>query len=263
MSEILNNIVSFLPVYRVLNREQNLDFFRDVLGMKVLLEEGAMVWLGGHKAQENRFLLEESPESRAVVGTKKHAQTVFTAPAKEVEQLLAKNLDKVSRVFSDGENFAFEAISPENDVFCLFAENLSTGLKEIEKTAVNLPVEADFVGLSDFHLARLQVNVAELGLLDFFGKVFDVAPNATEQTLDLPFVSLQEQVASGQDLLADSEETLDLEFVLVRVKADFDLKAYAEQFADLSGIYLDKEAQTLALTAPNHTEVWFVKELSK
>ena len=58
MSEILNHINGFLPVYRVLNREENLDFFRDVLGLKVLLEEGAMVFLGGHESKKRRLLRE-------------------------------------------------------------------------------------------------------------------------------------------------------------------------------------------------------------
>ncbi len=52
MSEIINHITAFQPVYRVLNREENLDFYREVLGFKVLVEEGAMVWLGGHEAKK-------------------------------------------------------------------------------------------------------------------------------------------------------------------------------------------------------------------
>ncbi|MFG7388001.1 CppA N-terminal domain-containing protein [Lactococcus lactis] len=55
MSEIINHITAFQPVYRVLNREENLDFYREVLGFKVLVEEGAMVWLGGHEAKKIGF----------------------------------------------------------------------------------------------------------------------------------------------------------------------------------------------------------------
>ena len=40
MSEIINHITAFQPVYRVLNREENLDFYREVLGFKVLVEDG-------------------------------------------------------------------------------------------------------------------------------------------------------------------------------------------------------------------------------
>lgn len=70
MSEIINHITAFQPVYRVLHREENLDFYRGVLGFKVLEEEGAMVWLGGHEAKKDRFQLEESPGFRPVEGLK-------------------------------------------------------------------------------------------------------------------------------------------------------------------------------------------------
>nr|WP_243459928.1 CppA N-terminal domain-containing protein [Lactococcus cremoris] len=70
MSEIINHITAFQPVYRVLHREENLDFYRGVLGFKVLVEEGAMVWLGGHEAKKDRFQLEESPGFHPVEGLK-------------------------------------------------------------------------------------------------------------------------------------------------------------------------------------------------
>ncbi|MCU5753272.1 CppA N-terminal domain-containing protein [Lactococcus lactis] len=117
MSEIINHITAFQPVYRVLNREENLDFYREVLGFKVLVEEGAMVWLGGHEAKKDRFQLEESPGFRPVEGLKKHGQTVIKANSSEIEQLIVRNLDKISKVYKGKNGFAFSALSPESELF--------------------------------------------------------------------------------------------------------------------------------------------------
>ncbi|MDU0399311.1 hypothetical protein LMG8526HA_00146 [Lactococcus lactis] len=97
MSEIINHITAFIPVYRVLNREENLDFYREVLGFKVLVEEGAMVWLGGHEAKKIAVsIVQRSPGFRPVEGLKKHGQTVIKANSSEIEQLIVRNLDKIS-----------------------------------------------------------------------------------------------------------------------------------------------------------------------
>lgn len=117
MSEIINHITAFQPVYRVLNREENLDFYREVLGFKVLVEEGAMVWLGGHEAKKDRFQLEESPGFRPVEGLKKHGQTVIKANSSEIEQLIVRNLDKISKVYKEKMALLFQHFRLKQDFF--------------------------------------------------------------------------------------------------------------------------------------------------
>ena len=117
MSEIINHITAFQPVYRVLHREENLDFYRGVLGFKVLVEEGAMVWLGGHEAKKDRFQLEESPGFHPVEGLKKHGQTVIKANSSEIEQLIVRNLDKIAKIYQGKNGLAFTALSSEAGLF--------------------------------------------------------------------------------------------------------------------------------------------------
>lgn len=256
MTEILENITGCLPVYRVLNREENLNFFRDVLGMKVLLEEGAMVWLGGHEAKTERILLEESPGVRSVIGAKKHARTVLRAKGAEIEQILAQNLSKVSKLYQGKNGFAFEAVSPEHDLFLVTAESEET-LIEVEKSAFSISGTVDFPGLSDFEFAAMNLNATEPALVPFFEELFAV--KAVNNTLDLPFVKLSETVTVGEDLAAAVDETLDLEFLVFKIAEDFDLAAFATRFSDANGVYLDKSAKTFALDAPNNLEIWFAK----
>lgn len=258
MSEILNHINGFLPVYRVLNREENLDFFRDVLGLKVLLEEGAMVFLGGHESKKRRLVLEESPGHRTVKGDKKHAATVLVGQADEVAQLLVGHLDAVSKVFFDGQCFGFEAISPENDVFQLLSEGLSV-LTEVEKEGVRKKSvkKSEHQGLSEVRVMTLELNSSNGAVLDFVGAL--LGADVTRNQLRLPFVKMIEHEIQGVDLAARADETLDLELLYFSVDDAVDLVEFSKKADEKSNPYLDQSKRTLSIEAPNHMEVWFVK----
>ena len=259
MSEIIDSIVAFQPVYRVLHREENLDFFRDVLGLKVLMEEGAMVWLGGHEEKLDRFQLEESPGLRSVNGYKKHSRTVIKAAASEIEQLLARDLEKVDKLYRGKAGYTFEAVSPENDVFLVTAEELIdlSALTEIEKNEVSFVKDENFKGLSDFAISEIDLNVADNEIIEFYESVFSM--KTTDGVFDFPFVSLKLSVADGEDLSAATDETFDLEFLIFMIDKMFDLEAFSTQFEDVDGTYLDASAKTFSLEVPSHVELWFVK----
>lgn len=230
MSEIINHITAFQPVYRVLNREENLDFYREVLGFKVLVEEGAMVWLGGHEAKKDRFQLEESPGFRPVEGLKKHGQTVIKANSSEIEQLIVRNLDKISKVYKGKNGFAFSALSPEAGLFLV---------------------------TSDFEIIAMDLNVADQSIIEFYESVFGL--KAINNQIEFPFVTLTFSVEESEDLAAGTDEVLDLEFLVFMIDKDFDLKDFAHQFSDVDGTYLDGSAKTFSLEVPDHAELWFVK----
>lgn len=256
MSEILEPITGMLPVYRILNREENLNFFRNVLGLKVHLEEGAMVWLGVQTSKASCFLLEESPGVRSVNGAKKHGQTTLVAPAKEVTQLLSKNLAQVSKIYTDGTAYAFETRSPENDHFLICSEGLSA-LTEMDKSQFTAVPVADFAGLSDVKIKAIDFNVTDTALLDFLGHL--LSDQATSTGLDFKGIDLRETVKTGSDLNAASDETLDMEFLMFTVADAFDLTAFAQKFKEENGYYLDKSGRTFSIEAPNNMDIWFVK----
>ena len=66
-----NQIVRVIPVLKVNNRNVNQRFYEETLGMKVLVEEGALLSLGDASKVE-KIVLEESPSmrSRKVEGPK-------------------------------------------------------------------------------------------------------------------------------------------------------------------------------------------------
>ena len=58
-----NQIVRVIPVLKVNNRNVNQRFYEETLGMKVLVEEGALLSLGDASKVE-KIVLEESPSMR-------------------------------------------------------------------------------------------------------------------------------------------------------------------------------------------------------
>ena len=59
----INKISSISPVLKTNNRNVNQEFFEKVLGMKTLLEDGALLSLGD-QSKTDRLYLEESPSMR-------------------------------------------------------------------------------------------------------------------------------------------------------------------------------------------------------
>ena len=257
MSELIDNITSFQPVYRVLHREKNLDFFREVLGLKVLMEEGAMVWLGGHGAKLERFQLEESPGFHSVKGSKKHVRTVIKAEADELTQLLARDLDKISKIYQGKTGFAFEVISPEDDIFLVTSDLLTdlSALTEIEKSEITVVEDSAFVGLSDFEIIALDLNVSSGETIEYYESIFGV--KAIENCFEFPFVTLRINVVTEE--VSAVGDFLDLEFLIFLLNKNFDLRHFAEQFSEEDGTYLDASAKTFSLEVPDGIEFWFVK----
>jgi catechol 2,3-dioxygenase-like lactoylglutathione lyase family enzyme len=257
MNALVSNITAFQPVYRVLHREENLDFFRDVLGFKVLVEEGAMVFLGGHTSKVDRLQLEESPGFRSVEGTKKHTRTVIQADSSEIEQLLARDLTKISKIYQGKTGFAFEAISPENDVYLLTSDALTdlSALTELEKSTFSAEKNENFKGLSDFAITALKLTVSSTETIEYYERVFGL--KAVDGVFKFPFVSLKINVETLENV--ETDEVLDLEFLIFMIDKAFDLRNFAEEFSDEDGVYLDGGAKTLSLEAPENIELWFVK----
>lgn len=248
MTRIQDSLVDFQPVYRVFDREKNLNFYRDMLGLKVLKEEGAMVELGGFEAKAARLLLEESPRAREVQGTKKHGRTVLLAPAAELGALLAGHFREVEQVFSTAKGWAFEAISPEQDHFLLTSSEDLTSLKPVEKAGLKFEEIADFEGLSDFKVLDLTINVQTQPALESLEEI--LGSKLCETHLSL-------KRAEGVDLTAPTAEVRDLEFLLLKVKADLDLAGLAKAFQ--GDTYLDARAKTLVLYVKDSIEIWLVR----
>ena len=96
----INKISSISPVLKTNNRNVNQEFFEKVLGMKTLLEDGALLSLGD-QSKTDRLYLEESPSmrTRKVEGPKRLAcLKIRVTNPQEIEWLLARG-HQVDRLF--------------------------------------------------------------------------------------------------------------------------------------------------------------------
>jgi len=239
----MKDITGLVPVYRVNNREENLRFFRECLGLTVVLEEAAMVALAGtndqHKEQAAKILLEESPREdgfHAVTGLKRHARTVIKADAAEIKALMARNLEWDSRLLKGAAGYAFEALSPERDLFLVYAGDDFEELTECSKwdLSVELTADENFQGLTEIAITEIDLNEAEMPSWALPGVTFIAA--------------------DGEELSAS--DTWDIEALDVHLAANVDLQALSADFAEP---YLDSKKQLLSVKDSSGLELWFEK----
>lgn len=222
MKTVFDHVTKAIPVIRVNNRDLNLAFYTETLGLKVISEENALALLGGKSAKtraDASLILEESPSmrTRAVDGLKKLGKIVIESPE-----------------FSTG----FEAVSPEGDRFEIVPSPSVTGDIKIKEIQLNTP--------------RLAASLA------FYTIGFGLP--VTEQTIHLPFADLTYVEAEGTDLLADSETVWDIEILEFAVAPDVDLHHIAGQLDDLNlAYYVDKKGKVLTMTDEQNIEIWFMK----
>ena len=222
MKTVFDNIKRAVPVIRVNNRDLNLAFYKETLGLKVISEENALAMLGSKSAKtrtDTRLILEESPSmrTRAVDGVKKLRKIVIESPE-----------------FTEG----FEATSPEGDVF------------EI------VPSQSD---TQDIKITEIQLNTSNLkDVLAFYVEGFGL--NEKNQVVQFPFGQISYFEAQGSDLLTNPEEVWDIEIIEFEVAPEVDLHHIATQLDDLGlAYYGDKKGKILTLTDGQNLEIWFMK----
>ncbi|GHU42862.1 peptidase [Bacilli bacterium] len=222
MKTVFDNIKRAVPVIRVNNRDLNLAFYKETLGLKVISEENAWAMLGGKSAKtrtDTRLILEESPSmrTRTVDGVKKLRKIVIESPE-----------------FTEG----FEATSPEGDVFEIVPSQSET---------------------QDIKIIDIQLNASHLeDVLAFYVDGFGLTEN--NHVVQLPFGKISYFDAQGPDLLTNPEEVWDLEIIEFEVCPEVDLHQIAAQLDDLGlDYYVDKKGKILTLTDGQNIEIWFTK----
>ncbi|GFH40607.1 CppA N-terminal domain-containing protein [Lactococcus insecticola] len=224
MKTIFENVTRMVPVIRVNNRDLNLAFYTETLGLKVISEENALAILGAKTAKttdDARLILEESPSmrTRAVVGNKKLRKLVIASPE-----------------FTEG----FEATSPEGDLF--------------EIVPASKTDKSDDVTLLDVQLNTRNVKDS----LAFYVEGFELTEK--NDTVKLPFGKISYFASSGEDLTANPDGVWDLEILEFRVPESIDLATVSDQL-DALGLdyYVDKKGKILTVKDVQNLELWFVK----
>ena len=238
-----NKIVNTIPVLKINNRKNNLAFYCQTLGMKDLLEEGAFVSLGDQTKVE-KLQLEESPSmrTRKVVGTKKLAKIIIkVANPREIEALLARG-NKIDTLYQGKNGYAFEASSPEGDKFLLHSEEDWTTLDRMLIAPAFEPLE-DFIGLSQFTIEKIQINVLDE----------EKAVTFYREWLENQSILAFSQV-DGPDLVTESSQTWDLATIKFTVE-QFDVAALQTLFQGREN-FIPKSGKFFLTKDDSQIEIW-------
>ena len=235
-----NQMIQIIPTLKVNNRKLNEKFYIETLGMKPLLEESAFLSLGDQTGAE-RLILEEAPSmrTRRVEGLKKLARLLVKVEnPSEIEALLS-HMKSLPRLFKGSRGYAFEIVSPEQDVILVHAENHMEDLIPLE-TVPEFSSNTSIKYLSQFEISM------ELRL-----------PEGTESLLDPEVVAraISFIKGDGPDLTVENNVTWDLTMLKFLVK-NLDIVSLSQQFETM-GYFVPKSKKFFLGKDTNNIELWF------
>ncbi|VTS71813.1 CppA N-terminal domain-containing protein [Streptococcus australis] len=235
-----NQMIQIIPTLKVNNRKLNEKFYIETLGMKPLLEESAFLSLGDQTGTE-RLILEESPSmrTRRVEGLKKLARLIVKVEnPSEIEGLLSQ-MKSLPHLFKGSRGYAFEIVSPEQDVILVHAENHIKDLVPLET------VPEFYSNKSIKYLSQFEISM-ELRL-----------PEGTESLLDSELATDAITFTQGQgpDLAVENNVTWDLSMLKFLVK-DLELTSLRRKF-EKTGYFVPKSGKFFLGKDTNNIELWF------
>ena len=235
-----NQMIQIIPTLKVNNRKLNEKFYIETLGMKPLLEESAFLSLGDQTGVE-KLILEEAPSmrTRRVEGLKKLARLLVKVEnPSEIEALLSQ-MKSLPRLFKGSRGYAFEIVSPEQDVILVHAENHIKDLVPLE----TVPEFSSNTGIK--YLSQFEVSV-ELRLPEDMESLLDseLATNAITFTQ-----------GQGPDLAVENNVTWDLSMLKFLVK-DLDLTSLRQKFEG-TDYFIPKSEKFFLGKDTNNIELWF------
>ena len=235
-----NQMIQIIPTLKVNNRKLNETFYIETLGMKPLLEESAFLSLGDQSGVE-KLILEEAPSmrTRKVEGLKKLARLLVKVKnPSEIEDLLSQ-MESLPRLFKGSRGYAFEIVSPEQDVILVHAENDIIDLVPLE----TVPEFSSNTGIK--YLSQFEISM-ELRL-----------PEGMESLLDSEVVAKAISFTKGEgpDLTVENNVTWDLSMLKFLVK-NFDLTSLRHKF-EKTGYFVPKSEKFFLGKDTNNIELWF------
>ena len=236
----VNQIVRIIPTLKVNNRRLNEIFYIETLGMKALLEESAFLSLGDQTGLE-KLVLEEAPSmrTRKVEGRKKLARLIVKVENPlEIEALLSKT-DSIRRLYKGQNGYAFEILSPEDDLILIHAEEDRESLVEVEENP-EFQTSLEPISLSRFDIF-MELNIPA-GSDSFL--------NQSEVGSSLDFIPAQ-----GQDLAVENNLTWDLSMLKLQVE-HLDIDSLRQRFASVD-YFVPKSEKFFLGKDVNNVELWF------
>lgn len=128
------NLKFHTPIFRVNNRQENIDFYQNTLGFKLLTEENALAVFTDWSERNSLFVI-ESLQLTVAVQLKVLRKLIKWSLRFQIHLRLStfwRVMIIKLRLFSRENGYAFETISPENDLILVHAEDDLSTLKTVE-----------------------------------------------------------------------------------------------------------------------------------
>ncbi|MFC5631045.1 MULTISPECIES: CppA N-terminal domain-containing protein [Streptococcus] len=235
------------PVVRVFDKDANISFYQETLGFRLVSEENAIAIFSAYENSERTFIIEESPtyRTRAVNGKTKHHKTIIKVTrASDIECLLARDIT-VDTLFKGENGYAFEVTSPQGYTYLIHAENDRASLVTIEKT--DFKAQPDFLGLSDFTIEELVLNVPNVGIAQAFYRKLNLS-------LAISFVE-----SEGEDLQVNPDDVWDLEYLEFTLPVESEIALVKEELETLGCAIAYDDKKLLVTRDTSNIEIWFSK----
>ncbi|MDR2465632.1 MAG: CppA family protein [Streptococcaceae bacterium] len=266
VQEVLN--VSTLKdiAIRVHDRDLMIDFYRNVLKMKLLGEENAVALFGGSKSKEPLLTLEETPSyrGRAVVGPKKlHVFQIHYKQKHEWDAIKGEMIQReieVEKAWKSASAEGFIAVDPEGNRFSAYYGEKGGEQEKVALDALfseNSKVDA----VEDFSIDYLKLNVPDVELAKtFYEKAFKVEFNEKNEVKVNDAFTFALAHREGPDLIGNVDELWDLEFIEIHVRESLQMETVISHF-DAEGFdyFVDKKRRILTIKDSSGIEWWFMR----
>jgi catechol-2,3-dioxygenase len=271
--EFFSNLHLHDLAIRVSDRDLELNFYHYLLGLDILLEEGAVSVLGIKSKKRTRLVIEESPNAISIPdGIRKLHAFSWRVPSKNDLLGILNRLDQGSYppdlIWETDNACGFRVSDPENNRMQIYYSDQAIFNNEENKDKFrelnieDLLSEDDKIenSLSDIYIDAIKLNVvAKAESKIFYEKLFktkfisDVIPIVKTQNC---FSLALKENDQGNFLQKGVEQYLDIEYL------EFDLekseKDQLKEYLNQEQIPYHQSGQILIVPDPSGIEWWFV-----
>jgi catechol 2,3-dioxygenase len=259
---------------RVNHRDEQIDFYQNVLKFRLLNEENALAIFGTQDSKRERFVIEESPAHRTHAvddGVKKlHSFSILLPSKEELIATLAGILEQGYPILSAWiapNGLGFSLLDTEENLVELYYSDAPIG--ELEKQLVDPPLllQEKACSVQEYFSKDARIETVHLNVLDtdiseaFYEKVFGLKFNNFHEAVVLDgeetfCIVLHE--AKGKWLVGNTDKLWDIEYFEFEVTSKEKIQAFAKRLDDLEvNYYLDKNNTILTVSDVSGLEWWF------
>lgn len=250
-------------VIRVKNRDKMIDFYRHLIGFKLLGEENALAFMGTGDKKNDCLWLEESPRANDHFGEvkKMHHFTIAVPKVAELAEVYARLQQETYPVAIDFSKkvIRLQLTDPEENQLEIIANQENHLVEDEAQLLKQLPEQR--LGLSEqAYIESIHLNVTDLEeMKQFFEQSFGEMiqdEKVFELKNERPFhVTVREAI--GEQITTESHEIIGLDFLKFKITSEQLSQLEARFKATKQEYFVDQKKSILTIYDKVGVEWWF------